>query len=88
MRGFASYRLGADPATEVPPCGLVRGHARRARPYLYSDEEVRRLIDEHLDRLGQHVTAALASQSDEDSRVVLAGVDRELLVHRRKLAEL
>jgi integrase len=45
VRGFASYRLGADPATEIPPCGLVRGRARRARPYLYSDEEARRLLE-------------------------------------------
>ena len=33
VRGFASYRIGVDPATEIPPCGLVRGRARRARPF-------------------------------------------------------
>jgi integrase/recombinase XerD len=36
VRGFASYRSGIDPATEIPPCGLVRGHTRRARPYLFT----------------------------------------------------
>ena len=45
MRGFASYRIGVDPATEIPPCDLVRGRARRARPYLYSDQEVRQLLE-------------------------------------------
>jgi integrase/recombinase XerD len=45
VRGFASYRIGVDPATEIPPCGLVRGRARRARPYLYSDQEVRQLLE-------------------------------------------
>jgi integrase/recombinase XerD len=45
VRGFASYRVGADPATEIPPCGLVRGRTRRARPYLYSDQEVCQLLE-------------------------------------------
>lgn len=44
VRGFARYRIGADPATEVPPCGLVRGCSRRAQPYVYSDEEIGRLL--------------------------------------------
>jgi integrase len=45
VRGFASYRIGVDPATEIPPRGLVRGRTRRARPYLYSDQEVRQLLE-------------------------------------------
>jgi integrase len=45
VRGFASYRIGVDPATEIPPCGLVRGRSRRAHPYLYSDQEVRQLLE-------------------------------------------
>jgi len=45
VRGFASYRVGADPATEIPPIGLVRGRSQRARPYLYSDQEVRQLLE-------------------------------------------
>jgi hypothetical protein len=45
VRGFASYRIGVDPATEIPPCGLVRGRTRRARPYLYSDQEVCQLLE-------------------------------------------
>jgi integrase/recombinase XerD len=45
VRGFASYRSSIDPATEIPPRGLVRGRSRRARPYLYSDQEVCRLLE-------------------------------------------
>jgi integrase/recombinase XerD len=45
VRGFARYRIGVDPATEIPPCGVVRGRSPRARPYLYSDEEVSRLLE-------------------------------------------
>jgi integrase/recombinase XerD len=44
VRGFASYRSGVDPATEIPARGLVRGRTRRARPYLYSDQEVCQLL--------------------------------------------
>ena len=44
VRGFARYRTGADPATEIPPCGVVRGRSRRARPYVYTDEEISRLL--------------------------------------------
>jgi integrase len=45
VRGFASYRIGVDPATEIPPRGLVRGRTQRARPYLYSDQEVCQLLE-------------------------------------------
>ena len=45
VRGFASYRIGVDPITEIPPRGLVRGRARRARPYIYSEEEICRLLE-------------------------------------------
>lgn len=44
VRGFARYRIGAEPATEIPPCGVVRGCSWRPRPYLYSDQEVSRLL--------------------------------------------
>jgi integrase len=44
IRGFARYRLGADPQTEIPPVGLLRFRSQRARPYLYSDDEIRRLL--------------------------------------------
>jgi integrase/recombinase XerD len=45
VRGFAGYRIGVDPATKIPPCGLVRGGTRRARPYLYSDQEIYQLLE-------------------------------------------
>jgi integrase/recombinase XerD len=44
VRGFARYRVGAEPATEIPPAGVVRSRSQRARPYLYLDEEVSRLL--------------------------------------------
>lgn len=44
IRGFARYRIGEDPATEVPPVGLLPYRPQRARPYLYSAQEIRLLL--------------------------------------------
>ncbi len=45
VRGFALYRTGADPTTEVPPLGLLPFRPQRAQPYLYTEEEIRRLLE-------------------------------------------
>jgi integrase len=44
IRGFARYRSATDPRTQIPPDGLLPYRPKRARPYLYSDEEIRRLL--------------------------------------------
>lgn len=44
VRGFARYRRALEPRTEVPPPELLPYHYRRPTPYLYNDDEVRRLI--------------------------------------------
>jgi integrase/recombinase XerD len=44
VRGFACYRSGVDPATEIPPPGLLPNRPARTRPYLYSEDEIRRLL--------------------------------------------
>lgn len=43
-RGFATYMLGVDPRTEVPPFGLLPARRVRARPYIYTAAEVRRVL--------------------------------------------
>jgi len=40
VRVFARWLQAHDRRTEVPPAGLIAGKPRRARPYVYSDEEV------------------------------------------------
>jgi integrase/recombinase XerD len=45
VRGFARHWSATDPRTEVPPSGLLPHRPGRARPYLYSDEEIRRLLE-------------------------------------------
>jgi len=44
VRRFARYLSALDPRTEVPPAGLLPHRYHRKPPYLYRDEEVRRLI--------------------------------------------
>jgi integrase/recombinase XerD len=45
VRGFACYRSGDDLATEIPPPGLLPCRPMRARPYLYSEEEIDQLLN-------------------------------------------
>ncbi len=53
VRIFARYRSSADPRTQVPPAALMPYRPKRARPYLYSDTEIRSLLRAAL-RLSGH----------------------------------
>jgi integrase/recombinase XerD len=44
VRGFARYRSATDPRTQIPALGLLPFRPKRARPYLYSDAEIRSLL--------------------------------------------
>jgi integrase/recombinase XerD len=43
-RGFATYLKTIDPATEIPPRGLLPATAPRPTPYLWSPTDVTRLV--------------------------------------------
>ena len=45
VRGFARYRSATDPLTEVPSPELLPYRSTRARPYLYTEQEVRSLLE-------------------------------------------
>jgi integrase/recombinase XerD len=45
VRGFARYWSAIDPTTEIPPMGLLPYRPKRAKPYLYSDEQVEQLLE-------------------------------------------
>ena len=45
LRKFAIYRQNADPRTEVPPVGILPFRSKGAVPYLYSEDEIVRLMD-------------------------------------------
>lgn len=44
VRCFARYHRHREPRTEIPPSGLLPHKANRAKPYLYTDEDIERLM--------------------------------------------
>jgi integrase len=46
VRQFALWLSGINPRNEVPPKGLIPGRYRRARPYIYSEREIVRIVEE------------------------------------------
>jgi integrase len=45
VRDFAKFRIATDPRTEIPTWDLLPCTSQRTRPYLYSEEEIRALLD-------------------------------------------
>ena len=50
VRLFARYRSATDPRTQIPPARLWPFRPQRARPYLYSDQEIAQLLHATLHR--------------------------------------
>jgi integrase/recombinase XerD len=44
VRRFAAWRRATDPRTEVPPAQLLPYRYRRQHPYIYTDDEIQRLM--------------------------------------------
>jgi integrase len=44
VRVFARHWSATDPRTEIPPTGILPFRGQRARPYLYTDQEVQSLL--------------------------------------------
>jgi len=44
VRDFTRYHVTIDAQTEIPPLGLLPFRPRRAQPYLYSDDDITRLL--------------------------------------------
>lgn len=45
VRRFAKWCSASDPRTEVPPEGLLPHKYRRMRPYIYSDDEIDKVVE-------------------------------------------
>lgn len=45
VRGFSRYLQTIEPETEVPPAGVFPARRHRPAPYLWSDEDIVRLLD-------------------------------------------
>ncbi len=59
VRGFARYRSSSDPRTQIPSPGLLPFQPKRARPYLYSDEEIKKLLHAALNMSHRYEKGAL-----------------------------
>ena len=44
VRLFAQWLHNLNPAHEIPPRGLIPNRSRRSRPYIYSEEEIGKII--------------------------------------------
>jgi integrase len=44
IRSFARHRALLDPATEIPPVGLLGPRTRRKQPHIYTNDEIRALL--------------------------------------------
>ena len=92
LRTWAELLADQDQALGVSPLASMSTGSGRTPPHSWrgaaSDEEVRRIVGEDLDRLGQHLTAALADEHDNKVRAALAEVERGLLIHMQALSEL
>ena len=92
LRTWARLLADQEQALGVSPLASMPGATGWQPPHPWhgaaSDDEVRRIVGQHLDRLGQHVAAALAEQQEDQVRVALGEVERGLQVHQRALSEL
>lgn len=50
VRGFAKWLQGSDPRTKIPPADLIRANRRRPRPYIYTPQEIARIVS-HAEQL-------------------------------------
>jgi DNA-binding ferritin-like protein len=92
LRTWARLLADEDQALGVSPLASIPTASGRTPPNPWhgaaSNDEVRRIVGEHLDRLGQHLAAALAEQQDDEVRAVLTEVERGILADKRALSEL
>jgi hypothetical protein len=89
LRRWAKLLMDEDEELGSSPLGRMPSAAGRTPLNLFpgptSDEEVRRVLLEHLDRLADHLAVAAGEQTDDGARLVLAGIAEDLAGHRQAL---
>ena len=91
LQNWARLLVHQDEALGVSPLSSMPSVAGRTPATLWpgpaTDQQVRDIVGQHLERLEHHVASALAEQDDDRSRAVLAAVQRGLLDHQRSLRD-
>lgn len=89
LRRWAKLLMDEDEELGSSPLGRMPSTAGRTPLNLFPgptpDEEVRRVLLEHLDRLADHLAVADGEQADDGARSVLAGIAEDLAGHRQAL---
>jgi hypothetical protein len=92
LRTWAGLLADQDQALGVSPLSSMPSGASRTPPNPWhgaaSNEEVGRIVGEHLGRLARHLSAALADQQDDKVRAALTEMEQGILAHRRALSDL
>jgi thioesterase domain-containing protein len=90
LRAWAGLLADQDQALGVSPLAYMPSAAGRTPPTRWhgaaSDEEVRRIVGEHLDRLAGHLAAALAERQDDKVRAALTDVQQGVQAYLRALS--
>src|SRR2546429_9533916 len=85
LRTWAGLLADQDQALGVSPLAYMPSAAGRTPPTRWhgaaSDEEVRRIVGEHLDRLGQHPAPAPAGPDGDTARTAPPDAGRGILPH-------
>jgi hypothetical protein len=91
LRTWAGLLADQDQALGVSPLAYMPSAAGRTPPTRWhgaaSDEEVRRIVGEHLDRLAGQLAAALAHHQDDKVRAALTEVQQGVQAYQRALSE-
>jgi DNA-binding ferritin-like protein len=92
LRTWARMLADLDQALGASPLASMPSASGRTPPNPWhgavSNEEVSRIVGEHLDRLGEHLAAALAEERDDKVRAALTDMERGVRARRRALDEL